>query len=50
MVGRKVSLNVKTKTTLKYDYLPGFLLCHKTHNLQTIETLKIVKGQNQTFC
>ena len=44
MVGRKVSLNVKTKSTLKYDYLPGFLLCHKTDNLQTIETLKKAKN------
>ena len=29
MVAKEVSLIVKTKTTSKYGYLPGFLLCLK---------------------
>ena len=49
MVAKKVSINIKTKNTFKYDYFPGLLLYLKMHNLQTIETppkkrLKIVKG------
>ena len=40
MVVEEVSVNVKTISTFKYDYFPGFLLDLKIHNLQTIETPK----------
>ena len=29
-----MNVNVKTKNTFKYDYVPGFLLCLKNDNLQ----------------
>ena len=44
MVSKEVSVNVKTKNTLKYDYFPGFLLCLKMHNLQTIGIPKRLKN------
>ena len=36
MVAAEFSINVKNKNTFKCDYFPGFLLCPKMHNLQTI--------------
>ena len=44
MVAKKVSVDVKTKNTFKYDYFPGFLLYLKMHNLKTIETPKEAKN------
>ena len=44
MIAKEVSVNVKTKNIFKYDYFPGFLLCLKKHNLQTIETPKKLKN------
>ena len=38
VIANEVSVKVKTKSTFQYDYFPGFLLCLKMHNLQTIET------------
>ena len=29
MVGKEISINVKTKNTFEYDYFPGFQLCLK---------------------
>ena len=44
MVAKQVSVNVRTQNTFKYDYFPGSLLCLKIHNLQTIETPKMLEN------
>ena len=40
MVTTGVSVNVKTKTTFKYDYLPGFILCLKNAWLKHQKRIK----------
>ena len=44
MVAKEVSVNVKTKNSFKYDYLPGFFYAWKIYNLLTIETPKKAKS------
>ena len=43
MVAKEVSVNFKTKNTLKSHYFPSFLLCLK-NNLHAIETPKKLKN------